>query len=187
MKPTLRIALLALPLLLAACESTSPSTRLQRMYSELHAAVGERKLGQDEGDAWWRAQVDRLEATRKLVAEKQVTSARDHLYAAVILVETDAEEDLATAHELALRAAELGEPKGFRVAAEALDKLCIKRGLAQKYGTQFVYEPVIKAWRLYPVDPNTTDVERKAMGVETLAELKVRETKLNEATGGKPN
>lgn len=187
MKTPLWTLALTLPLLLSGCESTSPSTRLTRMFAELHADVGERKLGQDEGDAWWRRQVERLEAVHEMLAKKQVTTALDHLYAAVILVETDSEEDLAHAHELGLRAAELGEAKGFRVAAEALDKLCIKRGLAQKYGTQYVYEPVLKAWRLYPVDPNTSDAERAAMGIEPIDALRAREAKLNEMTGGKPN
>ncbi|MBK7876921.1 MAG: hypothetical protein IPJ77_14440 [Planctomycetes bacterium] len=187
MKTPLRTLLLALPLVVAACQSTSPSTRLARMFTELHEDVGERKLGQDEGDAWWRRQVERLETVRTMVEKKQVSTALDHLYASVVLVETDSESDLALAHQLALASAEKGEARGFRVAAEALDKLCIKRGLAQKYGTQYVYEPVIKAWRLYPIDPNTTDAERAAMGVESMEKLQAREAKLNEMTGGKPN
>ena len=41
-----------------------------------------------------------------------------YLAAAVLLVETNKEADLASAHELALRAAELGDDRGLRVAAE---------------------------------------------------------------------
>jgi hypothetical protein len=53
-------------------------------------------------------------------------------------------------------------------------------GVAQRYGTQYVYEPVLKGWRLYPIDPRTTDAERKAMGVPPLDELKKAEDLLNQ-------
>lgn len=180
-------ALLLPSLLFWSCAGLPPDAKLERMYAELHAELDGRRIGPAEDVNGWTRQEERLKAVRELHARGKIASGRDHLYAAVILVETNREEDLVAAHELAVKAAELGEEKGLRVAAEAQDKLCVKRRVAQKYGTQFVYQPVLKAWRLYPVDPNTSDAERAAMGVESMERLRAREAELNQATGGKPN
>jgi hypothetical protein len=186
MKTTLTIAALLLSSFSIACRSSSSSANIERMYTDLREEIGDMRLSTHDTDFWIHQQ-QRLKETRRLVSENRITTAVDHLYAAVILVETDSEADLDSAHTQALLAAEQGETRGFRVAAEATDKLCVKRGLVQRFGTQYVYEPVLKAWRLYPFDPNTTDAERKAMGVESMAELREREKLLNEITGGKPN
>ena len=39
---------------------------------------------------------------------------------------------------------------------------------------------MLEKWRLYPVDPRTSDEERRAMGVAPLSELLARTEKLNE-------
>ena len=187
MKNPSSIVALLLSVLASACASSPPSARIERMYAKLRAEVGDRKLGPAQDDIFWVHQSKRLESVRELAKENALTTPRDHLYAAVILVETDSDADLVLSRDLGLAAAEKGEPKGFRVAAEATDKLCVKQGVPQRFGTQYVYEPVIRAWRLYPYDPNTTDVERQAMGIEPMAKLKEREAELNTLTGGKPN
>lgn len=176
-----------LPLLLAACVTTSPASRLERMYTELHLEITGRRIGQGEDVTGWKRQEDRLEKVREIVAKNELATAADHFHASVLLVETNKEADLVSAHELALRAAEFGDDRGLRVAAEAQDKLCVKRRVAQRYGTQFVWEPVVKGWRLYPVDPSTTDAIRAAMGVESMEKLLQREAELNRVTGSKPN
>jgi hypothetical protein len=175
----------ALAPLVAGCRTSTPSQRLEQLYGDVQVDVAEHDLG--SRDAWMTRQHERIEEVRAMLEAHEIVSARDHLHAAVVLVETDSEIDLETSKLLALRAAELGEELGFRVAAEAIDKQLVKRGVPQKYGTQYVYEPVLRGWRLYPCDPSTSDAERHAMGVEALAELKAREKQLNEITGGKPN
>jgi len=59
-------------------------------------------------------------------------------------------------------------------------------GAAQRYGTQYIYEPVLRGWRLYPYDVRTTDEERKAMGVPPLSELIKGEELLNQKGKPKP-
>lgn len=173
--------------LCAACAGTPPSQRVERMYIELVSEVGDRKLG-SPNDAEWRVrQESRVEHVLAMIEAGELTTALDHFHAAVILVESDDEKVLLTALGEALRATELKLDRAFRVAAEATDKVRVKRGVPQKYGTQYMYEPVLKAWRLYPVDPATSDVERKAFGVEPLAELVAKEAVLNQITGNKPN
>jgi len=180
-------ALLLVPMFCGACASTPPSVRIERMYEELRKDVGERKLGASSDIDWRERQAKRVARVHDMIDKGELSTGADFFHASVILVETDNEPDLLAALGTALHATELQEDRGFRVAAEATDKVRVKRGVPQKYGTQYMYEPVLKAWRLYPVDPATSDVERKAFGVEPLAELKAKEAVLNKITGGKPN
>jgi len=181
----------ALPLflslvLLPACATRGVSSHLKNMYSELHEQVADRRPGEAADSDWAVDQRARVVAVRGYIEREELKTAEDYFHAAVILVETDTEEDLVHALGLGLHAAKLGLDTGFRVAAEATDKICVKKGNPQRYGTQFVYEPVLRAWRLYPYDPMTSDAERKAMGVEPLAKLREREAELNKQLGGKP-
>jgi len=128
----------------------------------------------------------RADDVRAIVETEGVATAHDCLKAAVILVGTKRVEDLDLAETLARRAAELGESKGLRVAAEAVDKRALITGRPQKYGTQFVFEYVLDSWRLYPVELSTTDDDRKAMGVPSYAELLASEDAMNVAHGKRP-
>ena len=67
----------------------------------------------------------------------------------------------------------------FEVAAEAIDRELLKGDQPQRYGTQYVYEPIVKKWSLYTWDETTTDAERRAMGVPPLAEALARVEILN--------
>lgn len=112
--------------------------------------------------------------------EGLLETAEDHLWAAAALSTSDLTEHLTLAQALALKAAEMGEERAFTVQALATDRLLWKQGLPQRYGTQIVYEPVLQEWRLYEVDPLTTDEVRKAMGVPPLAELLANVEELNQ-------
>lgn len=176
--PTLPVLLLALALTgLAACASTSGS--LERLAREQREAMLERAHSGDEARANERRAHERGARVCDLVADEQDLKAGDHLHAALVLVQCNDEAYLERAQQHGLAAAELGDNRGFRVAAEAQDKLLMKRGMMQRFGTQFVWEPVLRAWRLYATDPRTTDEERKAMGVPSLAQLLEQEKALN--------
>lgn len=171
------LALLFLPLM--ACQA--PGQRLAKLADE------QRREAQTEvkkaSDALSRNERlnDRAGRVREILESQGAElTPQDEFHAALVLVESDRAEDLDAAMLIALKAAEGGENRAFRVAAEAQDRLLVKRGQAQRYGTQFAWEAVNKMWRLYPIDPRTTDAERKAMGVPSLAELKQQEAQLNE-------
>ena len=83
---------------------------------------------------------------------------------------------------LIIRAAELGEERGFTVQAHATDRrMVLRHERYQRYGTVIIYEPVLRRHQLYPVDPATTDAIRRTMGVPSLAELLVEVDALNES------
>lgn len=174
MKRFLPLLLLAL---LGAC--STPSQQLRNMYREsLEERLDGSKFTSLE-DGYVLNQEDRRETVRGFVKEEKLVTSEDYLYAGVILSTSPFEDDLIAASASGLTAAEMGEERGFRVAAEAIDRLKMLRGEPQRYGTQYHYIEVIKKWRLYPVDPNTTDAERASMGIPSLAVLTERTAELN--------
>ncbi len=172
-----RLSLWLCAALFAAC--SSPASSLARMYADVQRDASEQGAGTSEPSQLRVRRESRAAKVREIIEAGGATTAEDYLHAAVILVETDSDDNLALALELGLKAAELGDDRGFRVAAEATDKHLVKLGMHQRYGTQYTYEHVLKAWRLYPVDPRTTDAERQAMGVPTMEKLLEAEGVLN--------
>jgi hypothetical protein len=121
----------------------------------------------------------RRETVARLIALDKLKTGEDHFYAAALLVNSERLKQIRLAQELGLRAAELGDERGFRVAAEAIDRELLKLDQPQKYGTQYVYEPVVKKWSLYTWNETTSDAERRAMGVPPLEEALARVEILN--------
>jgi hypothetical protein len=163
---------------LAACASNPTPRSLERLYFECQREHGpnidpERLVDLAERRAARVAQVHEILETNERL------SSQESLYAAVILLDSERREDLDLAGELALDAAEAGDERGFALAAEAIDRSLMVRGLPQRYGTQYVYMPVTETWSLYTWDPKTSDAEREAMGVPTLAEALERAEILN--------
>lgn len=168
---------LLLLVLLGACRTTTES--LHNMYANsVRDRTGEGNF-RTLNNEFVERQENRYEIVRGFIREEKLQSAEDYLYAGAILSTSTFEDDLIASAACGLKAAELGEDKGFRVAAESVDRRLMQRGESQRYGTQYYYVEVIEKWRLYPVDPRTTDVERQAMGVEPLSELMARVDELN--------
>lgn len=189
----IRIRFLTVPLLLAAaCASPSPSNSpsdsrsIDALWAELGADAHHSKPLADPDPAAVSAIAARAQAARRIVEAGELGSARDYLRAAVLLAESSSPADWALAAELGSKAAELGEPLGLRVAAEAIDKDLVRQGQRQRYGTQFAWDAAREVWRLHPIDPATTDAERNAMGVPTYAELIAAESALNARRAHKP-
>lgn len=167
-------------LLLLSTGCYSPSSALRRLALEQRDDVTARVSSGEEARELEARTRERALKVRSLLQDYTSAKASDHLNAGLVLVQSNDESDLVEAQKAGLKAAELGDNRGFRVAAEALDKQMMKQGKMQRYGTQFVWEPVLHSWRLYSTDPRTTDEERKAMGVPPLAQLLEQEKLLNE-------
>jgi hypothetical protein len=121
----------------------------------------------------------RAAEVHKMLAMGEITTPKQRFQASVLLVEADDLDDLKLAEELAQQAAAGGEHLAPRVAAEAIDKQLVLRHLPQRYGTQYEWVTVLGGWRLYPVDPKTTDAERREHGIPPLASLYEAEKRLN--------
>jgi len=127
--------------------------------------------------AYWQLRerdAGRRQRVNELLAEGLLTAPDDYFHAAVIFQHGETLEDIWQAHELARKAAEMGATTAMGnkdsrwLAAAALDRWLMYQGKPQKYGTQFV--PDGKRYRLWDVDPTTTDAERAANHVPSLQE-----------------
>jgi hypothetical protein len=117
------------------------------------------------------AQADRFAEVVAWHDAGELVSAAQRFWAGAILVRSDEPMHLVLAESLGASAALLGEHRGRLVQAEARDRTAMLLGEPQPYGTQSVFVPVTGTWRLYAVDPRTTDEERRAMGLPSLSEL----------------
>jgi hypothetical protein len=110
---------------------------------------------------------ERRRRVLELLAAGEVVDGPDHFHAAMVFQHGASQEFYQRARELALRAVELGHRPGRWLAAAALDRLLVRRGQRQKYGTQY------RMWgeelMLVEVDPSTTDEERAEWDVPPLA------------------
>lgn len=114
----------------------------------------------------------RREAIMAMLADGWPGKADDLYAAAWILNHGDLTEEAALASRLAARAADLGRQGARWLAAAALDRSLMYAGRPQRYGTNMVPDGV--GYRLWDVDPATTDAERLAHDVPPLAELEAR-------------
>jgi hypothetical protein len=174
----IRTRLLALLLLLAvAC--AAPRSSLDTLWADYQAEAQRTEPLTDPDAEAQAALAHRVARARELADTGALVTARDFFRASVLIVGSSDPADWPLAAELGNRAAEMGEPLGLRVAAEAIDKDLISQRQPQRYGTQFYWDSKLRAWRLNPVDPETTDDERAAMGVPSYAELIAAEVALN--------
>lgn len=106
-------------------------------------------------------------ALAELRAERRL-SGSDLYHAAWLFNHGESPAEARSAHELALEALKLGREPARWLAAAAYDRWCMYEGRPQKYGTQFVPDGV--RYRLWDVEPETSDAERAAWNVPPLDE-----------------
>ena len=160
---------LLLPLLGAGCAATTPEGTLRSLYRDSR-----------DGDDDLAALERRLDQVIALLDAGEERTPAEKLYAAGCLLDSTDPLEVARASELALAAAEEGDPRGLPLAAEAIDRERLLLGDKQRYGTQYFYTEATGRWSLYPWDTGTTDAERRAMGVPSLSEALDRLDELNE-------
>ena len=173
-------ALLLTTILAASC-SSMPSTP-KRMYA---AVMEDLQSGKDASGGLvpvvLMRQTKRYEQIVSWHTDGTLESAEDFYYAALSLSTSDVEEYIVLTKELAIRAAEEGEERGFLLQAYATDLLQYKRGEPfQTYGTNLVYDPATESWYLHPpVDPLSDDALRRSMGVPPMAQIMAEIEELN--------
>lgn len=121
----------------------------------------------------------RQHRTQQIFQAGQAKTAADYYHGAMIFQHGKTVDDFATAHRLALRAAEL-DPSNSEakwLAAATLERELMTRGKPQRYATQF--KRVDGRGVLYNVDESVSDEERARWGVPSLAEAKQAVERLN--------
>jgi hypothetical protein len=156
----------------SASPLTGPSAVLAELYAEdrrEHAAVP------PVGTAAYRALRER-DRQRRESADARLTALRtsgvpspvDLYHAAWLFNHGEHAAEARRAHDLAREAAERGHAPARWLAAAAYDRSCMYEGRPQRYGTQFAPDGV--RYRLWDVEPATTDAERAAWDVPPLAQ-----------------
>ena len=118
-----------------------------------------------------------------------ITTPESKYYAALILQHTPSfelisvsAENYLIAHFLAKSAAESGYRPARSLAAVAIDRYLVSQGQPQKYGTQFTLNPETRYMEFSPVDPETTDEERREWGIPPISETIKRFEESGQAT-----
>jgi hypothetical protein len=102
----------------------------------------------------------------------QVQTTQDLVAAAFIFQHGNCPEHYLLANRVAQVAMDAGDPEARWIYAATYDRYLTSQGKPQKFGTQ--YTVVNGRYELYPVDPATTDEERRQYDVPTLAEAQAR-------------
>jgi len=127
-------------------------------------------LPYDTPEYWAMQQRDtqRRERAQEIVAANPNLSAADLYLAALVLQHGGNLDEVGQAHRLAQHAAALGYQPARWLAAAAYDRWLMYQGRPQKYGTQIV--PDGQRYRVWEVDPATTDAERREWHVRPLSQ-----------------
>lgn len=138
----------------------------------------QRALANSVGDG---RTADRRGRVLALFEEGRIRGPRASYYAACVLITSNDVETLELARDLAYVAARGPEPeRALPVAARAVDRILIRQRRPQRYGTQVAFDGELGRWKLASFDPQTTDEDRRAMYLPTLAEQRERAERMNE-------
>ena len=128
-----------------------------------------------EAEALHARDLLRLARVAEIVAAGGAVDADDCFHAALVYQHGPEIADTERAHELARRAIALDptHAPARRLVCASEDRLLRRRGLPQRWGTQFSIDDD-GVWTLEPVDGSVDDAERARQGVPSLAEQRAR-------------
>jgi hypothetical protein len=122
---------------------------------------------------------ERRRIVQDLIRTNKLVSAEDYYHAAMIFQHGGSILDSVKAVRFSKISHALGYKKALKFYATCLDRLLLKRGQKQKFGTQSWKKDAKSKWKLSPIDSRTTDEERKRYDIAPLKELEDRIEKLN--------
>lgn len=181
---TFRAASLAVLLLgapVASCIAASSNTELRRIEEADQAdrAAGSNKI---DWDIVGKRDTSRRARTLEILKAGDVRTADDYLNAAVVFQHGEAIEDTELALALVTTASRIdANNKAAKVlVAQATDRILVKLGKPQWYGTQFSKNKSTGKWEMPPTDPAVISEEKRtAMGVPSLSDTKAHLDAIN--------
>ena len=127
-----------------------------------------------------RRDTNRRKEVWNLIEQRAIQTGVDFYYAAFIFHHGLSKADSQQAMKLAKKSIGLKYPKAKWLYAAAIDRLLIKEGKPQKYGTQYEKKKGGK-WKLLPLDRKTTDTERAKFNIAPVSQLIKQIEELNQA------
>lgn len=162
---------------ISAFSQIADNPELLKMYNE---DQGSRLAGNIDWEVLSRQDSLREVRVNELIAEGKIRSGKDYYRSAMIFqhgYDTIA-SGMAVKHMK--MAIELDSTINKWLLAAAIDRDLMRRGKPQIYGTQYVKMGENTKWELYEIDTTQiSDSERKYYGVESLAEQKIKERRMN--------
>lgn len=146
--------------------------QLLDLLADDQAETRDLAAGTPEYDALRARDRARREHVMALIADGWPEDPEALYAAAWVLNHGDASDEAFLGHQLASAARDRGHGPARWLAAAALDRSLMYAGKPQKYGTNMVPDGL--AYRVWDVDPATTDAERAANDVPSLAALRAR-------------
>lgn len=165
----------------AACIAASSNHELQTIEDADQAdrAAGAGKI---DWDIVSRRDAARRERVLQILKAGEVRTADDYLNAAMVFQHGDAADDTELALALATTANRIdGTNADAKIlVAQATDRILVKRGKPQWYGTQFFRNKVTARWEMAPTDPGVvSEAQREAMGIPTLSDTRAHLDAMN--------
>ena len=122
----------------------------------------------------------RTTTMRQILTRNPKLRAIDYFRMGIIFQHGGTPEATRMAIRMAQRGMKMGHKKSRWLFAAATDRLLIQQGKKQKFGTQFQRNEK-GLWHLLPLNPRTTDADRRRYGVRSLQKLEKVVERLNRA------
>lgn len=177
----------ALVLMLALAAHAAPPPSNAALAAIQRTDVGDRSNGAVRKD--WKLlnahDEQRRDQVLAILRDGGVRTSADFAAAALVFQHANSADDFRLAYSLATVAAAIdpGNEAAKLLSAQAWDRMLMRSGKPQWYGTQFVRSRETGRWQLYDIDESAaTDEQRAALNVPPLAQAKERANRMN-ATG----
>lgn len=122
----------------------------------------------------------RIETMKDILKANHKLNALGYFRAGIIFQHGGSVNMIKKAQALAKEGAALGHVKSKWLYAAATDRALMMQGKKQKFGTQYHRKKSENSpWELYPVNPKTTDAERKRFNVVSLRMAQKKAVLLN--------
>lgn len=174
-------------LLLLSCFSAGTIYAQTTNNAEMQQMYDEDQNGRKATPIDWKV-LNKLDSTHRvrtyeLLAANKLITGKDYYNAAMIFQHGSDTIASVMAIQLMRRALELDTTINRWLLAAATDRDLMRRKEPQIYGTQYIMSYSTKKWQLYTIDSTkVTDAERQYYHVETLAEQRVKERRMNQKT-----
>lgn len=145
------------------------NTRLTTLFKQDQK---DRNFSHGEKEDWdeiKKRDLKRRKEVQSMLHAGEIKTGKDFWSAAMIFQHGPAITHTKKSKSLAKKSMQLGYKKAGWMYAAATDRLLVREGKKQKYGTQFYRKSPKGKWFPHPVNTKTTDEEREALGVPSIS------------------